>query len=57
MKVGTKVSMMLLAVSSHIGFVSPGLIHTGDGLFTLDSRDRTYIKITSTFGPISGFGI
>ncbi len=57
MKIGIKLPALLLAATSHIGFVSAGLIHTGDGLFALDSRDRTYMKITSTFGTISDFGI
>ncbi|NQZ23753.1 MAG: PEP-CTERM sorting domain-containing protein [Colwellia sp.] len=57
MKTRVKLTILLLAAGSYAGIASAGLIHNGNGLFSLDSRDRTYMKITSTFGTISDFGI
>ncbi len=57
MKKRVTLTILLLVASTYAGIANAGLIHKGDGLFSLDSRDRTYMKITSTFGTISDFGI
>ncbi|KGJ97440.1 hypothetical protein [Colwellia psychrerythraea] len=52
-----KTTLFVLLSSIYTITANAGLIHTGDGMFALDSRDATYMKITSSFGTISDFGI
>jgi len=57
MKIGIKLSTLLLLGLSYTGIANAGLIEVDDGMFALDSRDATYMKVTSTYGTISDFGI